>query len=445
MNYKKIATALATGAILLQTSLPTFAATELIISGNGADSDNDVVVSQTNTTTVTQTNNTDVDNNINISTNTGGNTAEDNTGGDVFVKTGDADATVVVVNNLNSNVANVENCGDCAGDSLVLIEGNGAGSDNDARLRDYEVTKVWQDNVADVDNDVDVVLKTGDNLAEDNTGGSVAIVTGDANANVGVSTFANSNTAMIAGADGEGGGVALVIVGNGADSDNDIVLGLKRANVVTQWNTTDIDNDVDVKVATGHNAIDDSTGGDSGIKTGDANMTVVVDNMAGFNHAYIDDCCFEDVLAKISGNGAGDEDASRNTIRAFLDQNLSVFQDNSCGMDWGWPMPMYGDQSFLRGGDMPMMWWPWDNDCFDNDLDLHAYTGGNLVDDSTGEPGTDPLIITGDSDVVVGVENIGGSNTYGDYSPPMGDHYDGASFDFEFSFSFEALFAALLG
>lgn len=430
MKFKKIATAAATAAMITQAALPVFAATDLVISGNGSDSDQEIHVEQHTSTTVVQTNDTDVDNDIDVRANTGGNEADGNTGGGIYVETGDVTADVEVANQVNSNVAAVENCGACDGDTSVTIEGNGSDSSSHAGLHRESGVEVYQDNNADIDNDVDVKLNSGFNEADDNTGGDVVIATGDVDAKVKVHNAANSNSAMVAGS-GDGGDVDLVISGNGSGSENGIELGLGRYTLLAQANVTDIDNDVDVKGNSGGNEADDNTGGEIAIGTGDVDVKVMVDNMAGFNHAYIDDCCHDDLFAKVSGNG---ED-SDNFIGAKLDQNMEVFQDNVCGKGWGWPMPWPGE-----GFDQKPHhhWWGWDRDCFDNDVDVKANTGDNAADDNTGEPGDDPMIITGDSDVEVEVDNMGGSNSYGSEMP--GDWYDmwpagGLNLSFSFSLS----------
>src|SRR4030067_3201183 len=114
MKLTKLATAAATGAILLQAALPIFADTTLIISSNGSDTENEVEVSNRSTTTVVQENNTQVSNQINVKAETGDNEAEDNTGGDVSIETGDAKVDVQVKNEVNSNLGGVDTCGECA-------------------------------------------------------------------------------------------------------------------------------------------------------------------------------------------------------------------------------------------------------------------------------------------------------------------------------------------
>lgn len=402
---RKVMTALTAGSVLVYSVAPVFGSTSLIISGNGSDSNNETQVQMTSQTTVVQNNNTSVKNDVDVESNTGDNKANDNTGGDVLIETGDSDVKVEVGNQLNSNVADVESC-DCETDTEVIIQGNGTGSDNDAALAQLSGTQVFQTNTARVDNDVDVDANTGKNEAEDNTGGSVVIDTGDSDVVVKTYTMANANSARIMG-EGDGSSVKLWIAENGSDSDNDIELLLERYALITQENLTSIENDIDVDSNTGKNDIDDSTGGIVAVLTGDSDIEAWVENMAGFNAADLGcDCMLEDILAKIWGNGTDTE----NRIAAKLDAVRDVFQDNVCGYGY---MPKPGEYSLFgsnhhRGAP-----------CFDNDLDLEGQTGENELEDNTGsvEYG-DPVVDTGDSDVTVKVENAGGSNTFGSFELP---------------------------
>ena len=125
----KIATAIATGAVLLSSVAPAFAAeTDLVISGNGRDSTSNIGVSQNNTNTVSQTNTANINNNTTVNTNTGGNKANDNLG-DVHVTSGDANANVNIQNRANSNVADV-GCNCDQGGAQVVVSGNLRGSSN---------------------------------------------------------------------------------------------------------------------------------------------------------------------------------------------------------------------------------------------------------------------------------------------------------------------------
>ena len=191
--------------------------TDIEVSGNGSDSNNTVNFTQNNTTNVTQDNTAKISNDIDVDADTGKNDASKNTGGDVEILTGNADADVDVSNLANFNWADVDSCG-CILDGTVKIAGNGAKSDNEANVGLASVTGVAQDNDyscgyghrgGDVNssfrggkhkstpcNDVNVDLDTGKNDANGNTGdpgGDPSVTTGNAEADVVVETTANSN------------------------------------------------------------------------------------------------------------------------------------------------------------------------------------------------------------------------------------------------------------
>lgn len=431
---RRIATSIATGSLLLQTIVPAFAGTTtLVISGNGDSSDNTANIEMESSTNVVQENYTSIDNEIDVKTDTGGNTASSNTGGDVKVDTGDSDVEVAVVNDVNSNVADVENC-DCGNDVDVEISGNGVDTDNRANLKigaeEGAETSVWQRNTAAVDNDVDVDAKTGNNRAEDNTGGNVEIYTGNSKVTVVEQTIANSNSARIGG-NGGGSSVSLLIKDNGDSSDNRINLALDKSTALTQWNMTAIENDIEVDTDTGDNVADSNTGGSILIDTGFAKMTAVVDNMAGFNAADLGcDCAISDVMAKVANNGVD----SDNHLRAELIADRDVFQDNLCG---------FGEMAMTRSRKGNHRFIP----CFDNDIDLEGYTGDNRAESNTDGDGSDPAIYTGDTTVDVGATNTGGSNTFGDFDMSDWDwpeHDYGMDLDLSFSFDMSDFMAWLM-
>ena len=394
---KKFATAIATGALLFNTALPVFADYTVVISGNGSDSDNEVEVEVEQSTTVVQSNNADIYNEVHADADTGGNDAEGNTGGDVKIDTGDAETTVDVKNEANSNVASVDCCQ--AGDVDVLIEGNGEGSDNEVEVEVNDSWKkdtgisVFQSNVAEIDNKVYADADTGDNEAEDNTGGDVEIKTGSATVGVTLSTSANANSARVGGgSDGEST-LSARIIGNGSDSDNEIEIELEKELAVVQSNFADIYNKVSADADTGDNDAEDNTGGSVLIDTGDAEATVDIDNMVNFNWADVDCGCLFDVLAKIAGNG---ED-SDNEIELELEDELAVFQGNcdDLGLD---AQTNHGRE-----------------ECeVDNKVWADADTGDNEAEDNTGDPGDDPTVETGDATVDVDLENTGNANVYGE-------------------------------
>jgi len=410
-NFKKqIVSAVAAGAMLLNVAMPALASTEIVISGNGAGSDNWSTVNQTSNTTVTQNNTANVTNDVDADAKTGGNDANYNTGGDVTIDTGDAKVEADVNNTLNSNSADVQCC--AGGDTNVEISGNGAYSDNGVELKQNTTTKVTQGNNAYVTNDVDADAKTGWNDANGNTGGDVTVKTGKATVDVDVATIANVNSAKVGSSLGSSNpSASFVITGNGAGSENFIGAILGKATTVTQNNQAKITNDVDADAKTGGNDANYNTGGDVLIDTGNATVMADVDNAVNFNHADVDCGCTWDVLAKIAGNGAEGEyennEGDDNIILLTLNSTQAVGQGNNANLD-------------------------------NNLEDLNAKTGYNDAELNTGDPGSDPTIMTGNATVDAGVSNSGNVNSVGDLLPFDWPDFPG---NFEFSFSFAAMMA----
>lgn len=398
---KKVAVGIATGALVSQSLVTAaFGTLEVVVSGNGSNTDNTVNVSSANTTTVTQTNTANVENNVDASSDTGNNSADDNTGGDVSIDTGDAKSIVEVSNALNSNEASVD-CGGCPSDVSVEVSGNGTYSDNDVDLKLGNTKWVTQTNTANVENNVDVNANSGYNDADDNTGGSVEIDTGKATAVAKVNTMANANVAHIGGS-GEGA-LELLILGNGSNSDNTLDVDLANIVGIIQDNWANIENDVYVNANSGKNDADDNTGGETSIDTGDAFAGALVDTMANFNLAHVEDCCELDGLVKVAGNGTN----SDQDVDLDLASVLYAVQDNSysCGGGHQW-------------GEWFSSWW-WEKD--NCDVDANANSGHNDLDDNTGTPDGDPSVDTGDATTEVEVSTEANSNVFstGDAMPEL--------------------------
>ena len=394
---KRVITAVATGAILLNALAPVaFADTTIEISGNGSKSDNTANVTKGGDTTVVQSNNAVVKNNVSSNASTGGNSANDNTGGDVTVKTGDASNTVNVSTQANVNKADVANC-NCEGDTKVKISGNGSNSDNSVKLKQDADVSVYQDNYANIKNDVDANAKTGGNDANRNTGGDVTIDTGNATTNVTVSNSANANIANVGGDGHNGGGkLDLLVVGNGSKSDNDIRFTADNDTLITQSNDANIRNYVDANAKTGNNDANDNTGGDVSVTTGNAKAWVGVDNNVNFNMADADCSCVGDTTAKIADNGSD----SDNDIKAKLGGDLDVFQT--------------GNDAYIK-----------------NDADANAKTGDNDANrNGGGVQGGDPMIDTGNATSNTSVDNSGNVNVFG--AKDLEDMLNDVHFEFHF-------------
>lgn len=373
-------------ALVLGTNNSNGGTTSIEISGNGAYSENEAKVKSENETTVVQSNKAIVNNYVDATANSGGNTSSLNTGGDVLIRTGDAKSGVSVENVLNTNKATVDCCR--SGDTTVKIDGNGAYSENEVKLKLESENEIFQDNYANVRNDVDSTAKSGGNDASLNTGGNTTIHTGDATSVADVSTKANANFAQIGGPGQNSGSLTALLVGNGAFSDSDIRVYLDNDNVIAQDNYARVYNDVDSKAKTGLNTADLNTGGDVLILTGDARSLANVDNKVNFNWADIDCGCLLDVNAKIAGNGAFAEDE----IKLKLDGDTEVFQGGK-----------KDDGNFAD-----LM----------NYVDGIAKSGKNESELNTGPVVGDPnWTLTGDATSLVGVDNSGNVNVFGSSVP----------------------------
>jgi len=430
---KKVASAIAAGALLFNTILPVVAGTTIEISGNGSDSYNKAEVDVEQTTVVEQSNEANIQNTVNASANSGYNDANRNTGGEVSVDTGDATTSVGVTNVVNKNEAEVE-C--CQGDVDVLISGNGDNSTNKVDLdvnhsrRDDPGVYVYQDNEAKIDNDVDADSNTGKNDANRNTGSDVSITTGKADTSVDILNQANGNSALVKG-NSDGVSLSARILDNGADTYNKIELDYERTLVLDQSNESNVDNYVNADSDSGKNDANRNTGGSVSIDTGDAKTDVEIANWLNFNWADVDCACLLDLTAKIAGNG----DDSTNKIEADLEDELFVTQENECGKD-------YGHWWFLsrrfRHHDKP---------CLENEVYADADTGKNDANRNTeGDHGADPSIDTGNATTDVVLDNAGNTNVFGESAPDFDWEWPelpGFSFNLNLSFSLLDLMVAL--
>lgn len=435
MTIKKLMATLSFSAMMLNVAVVPASAISLEITGNGVDSDSDIVVVAEQKTEVKQENEFNVNNNINASANTGSNDASRNTGGDVSIDTGDAASTVAVQNAGNANEAEVDCC-NSAGNVDVLISGNGDSSDSEVNLENENKVKVTQENESKITNRINNDATTGWNDANRNTGGSVSITTGKAQAATMIFNGGNINSAVVGDGGGYHGGVSARILGNGVDSDNDIVLDLDHKVELMQENSARVSNYVYSDAISGENDANRNTGGDVSVDTGNATAEVYVDNAVNFNFADVDCGCLFDITAKIAGNG----DSSDNKIEAELDDKLEVDQENSC-KDYrrGWPRGEWGPIWF------PQEWGGQGKGCLTNDIYADAYSGFNDVNRNTGEADSDPSVETGNADTVVEVWNSGNSNVFGDagdWEHPEEEN-EGNSVDLDISFNLEALLALL--
>lgn len=179
-NTVQVGTSEGTGAVMVT------------ISGNGSNSVNTTALITADNLTFDQSNDATIENDVDVTASTGNNSASDNTMGDVMVTTGNAVTDVSVDTSANSNAATV-GLG-VVGDVDLWMADNGTASDN---LIDLELTvneSPTQDNTLTVDNtDLTFTGDTGNDVADGNTSGDTAVLTGDVTTDVNVTTDGNSN------------------------------------------------------------------------------------------------------------------------------------------------------------------------------------------------------------------------------------------------------------
>lgn len=179
----RIATATASAALVFNLLAPAaFADTIVTIQDNGVKSNNTANVTNTNTVEVNQSNNLTVAVNITANANSGGNKANDNTGGDVSITTGDADATAGLTVTGGVNVANVNSCG-CTDNTTVTVKGNGKKTNNKSIVNNTNTVDANQTSNAVVAGSIKAKSKTGKNKSSGNTNGTVAVNTGNSSSN----------------------------------------------------------------------------------------------------------------------------------------------------------------------------------------------------------------------------------------------------------------------
>ena len=378
MKYtKRITTALATGAILVNALAPMAFAETLTVSGNGAFSNSAVNVSQNTASVVNQSNNANISNNVTSKASTGGNSSDFNTGGDTFIKTGNATTNTTLNTQANLNQASLTNCATCNGGATnVTVSGNGAYSDNGVGVNNTNSVFLNQANDANINNNVDAKASTGKNDTSYNTGGGSIVLTGNATTNTAINNKANANFANVGGSNGSLGGSSVTIDGNGAFSTTGVGLNQSSAVVLGQDNAANINNNVDAKAKTGDNGATFNTGnGTSGISTGNATTGVTVDNAANFNSAELScDCVLGDLGVKVAGNGAD----SMNSVDAAADNSVFDGQNNAANLA--------------------------------NGIDGDSKTGSNDTGFGTTGFHGDPSIYTGDSVSTTNANNAGNVN-----------------------------------
>lgn len=199
-----IETGNATGAVAISnelnsnfTQVNSGLADATVLAGNmttGAGSVNDASATLDNVVVVDNSNSAGVSNSVAVTSDTGNNTADNNTAMGGSVETGNASGTVAIVNDVNSNdtVVNSSPIVSVSVDNDVT----GANSINNSSVSAVNVVDVTNTNTAEITNDVTITSNTGGNSASNNTEGG-SVVTGSADMTFVISNSGNSNSTEV--------------------------------------------------------------------------------------------------------------------------------------------------------------------------------------------------------------------------------------------------------
>src|SRR3989344_8475154 len=322
--------------------------------GNGSGSSNSGTVNTDNSSDTVQVNDANVSNELNLQSVSGDNESSYNVGSS-SITTGDANTTATVINGVNTNIDGVSviefniddtHTGDivlafpqtsgctatvCGTNGTISAQNTGNGSDptNTTGVTVDGGDNTFQQNTADVTNDLLLVADSGTNETSHNTGGDNSITTGDANVVATVGNFVNNNISgagevLIAVVNifgdligdillpesslAQSGGTTVINSGNGSDSTNTGNVTIDTTQNTTQTNLATIQNNLDVIANTGDNeAIKNTAGfanGDNVIDSGDASVDVNVVNIANSN-VLGDDVWWLVFVNDASGNWVG--------------------------------------------------------------------------------------------------------------------------------------------
>ncbi|MBI2009730.1 MAG: hypothetical protein HYS86_00990 [Candidatus Chisholmbacteria bacterium] len=287
----------------------------------------------------------------------------------------------------------------------------------------------FQNNDATIENNLILDSNSGYNVAKDNLGGDVAIVSGDANTSANVVNMANNNFAgnvlvgvvnifgdligdiILPEQEGSGGGSGTYAanVANGADSQNFNNIDQSTLDAITQNNTATIDNNLNLAATTGGNSAKDNIGGGgNSIITGDANVVAQVLNIANTNIVggswwvvLVNEA--GNWIGHIVGGGEGANYAGSAGTEFLVNPDGSITASNGenlAGSTNTNNLTTNTTNTTTQTNTATIV----------NNLDLSANTGGNKAKDNGGG---NTSIVTGDANIVANVVNFLNNNFVG--------------------------------
>lgn len=441
---------------------------------NGVDSVNSGSITVSSDDFTIQNNDANLTNDASLTSNSGENTTSFNVG-DSTIISGDAATTATAINVVNTNldgvavaefniddthtgdlVLNFPEIAGCSGVVNCVTNGslsatntqNGADSTNTADIILSDNSTVFQNNNADVVNNLVVSANTGNNESSFNTAGSSTIKTGDASVVATVGNFVNNNISgdgrvMIGVVNIFGdlfGNIVLpqeAIVspladtqnivspladsqlsatnsGNGESSTNTTNIDTSKTTTISQTNDVNIDNTLNVLSTTGDNETSFNTASfsnaDNVIQTGDATIDVNVVNIANTNKTggdtwwlvFINDVA-GNWVGKILGAPEGATMAGSNgtEFTTTADGAITVRNtDNGAGSTNTSSVSNSQTTTIIQNNSANIT----------NNLTLSANTGGNEASFNTGG---DNYIKTGNANVMANLVNFVNNNFVG--------------------------------
>jgi hypothetical protein len=343
-------------------------------------------------------------------------TSKDSKIGDVAIETGDASADGKITNTGNTNASATPQVASGVQGISIVNDKNGTNSDNSGSVLLQDGKETIQINDANLDNKLVVNSTTGENSASKNVGNS-SIETGEAHATGTIFNSVNTNVDGIIisefnVADDHVGDYVLDFVnncvsgcgnigvqnsGNGSDSENAGEVDLTLDNYTFQQNDASIENELVLTANSGNNTAANNTGGDSEIKTGDANASGSVLNFA--NNNFAGDVIY--AVVNIFGDLTGDLIISEESLKSlgFGDVNLQNTKNGTDSVNIADVDATILDE-FTQVNDADIV----------NNLNLGATTGGNSASNNTDG---DSYISTGNANVDAQVINIANANHIG--------------------------------
>lgn len=381
---KKIATTFGAVALLAAAVIPAFGAGNSCMNGTtGPSSNNTCSINNTTNVSVNNVNDAKIVNDIRTVSNTGGNSASNNTlGGNITTGNASLNATLSSVANVNTTNISVGWAGsNNAGANNVT----GPSSNNTAYINNAHRVDVYNSNTATVDNAVNSTADTGSNNADNNTGPAY-IRTGSSNLATSVFSHVNDSlTAISLGSGGTGNNTA----GNdttGPFSYNMAVINNAVDVGVNNVNDLQVRNRVDVFSSTGSNSASNNTlGGD--ILTGNASAGVNVGTEGNINTTQIAAAMggFNNIAGSaVTGPGSVNDSYINNERSVVYDNwNNKCESHNADDRHWG----RFGDASVEVGpgpGPGPRPECNVNNLGVENDVESISDAGNSYADNNTG-------------------------------------------------------------